>query len=391
MIKNITFSKERSDCFFNDLVCALLIVAQTLFGVIGINSVALTFSIVLAVVALFNLHKLWISTKYIFFTIIIVSIFLLSIIIHGTNSFLIGYIERFLLYAVIGCLFFSQQIDTKRVFRIVCLFSIVLIPLAFVRVVSADVYKQSEIYMSWSYSLFPLFCISCLSIKYRYVSRPLSILIAVSLLFFFFRYGTRGIFLSLALFFFALCVFSFRKERLIKTIVLVIVFGLVVFLITFNFNEIINWISEKLNDLGVRSWGLEKMLLKINNAQIDNGRNIVLSDALKGILDNPFGHLISSFENQYGTHTHNLFIQAMYEFGFVGVISCVVLLNYSIKKSYGNSKDYHLTIILLVCSFGVLIVSSTYWDNPFFWFLIANVFFAKKSNMKYYKSEIPAF
>lgn len=370
--------KDDKTTLVADLSCSLLIVSQALFGLIGISNISLFFSIALVIFIFLNIKKFKIHFGYVFLVLTIIICFLLSIILHGANSYVLGYFERFLLFGAVGGLCFSQQLKISRIFRIVCFLSIVIIPFSFYRITLVDVYTKSDSYMSWSYSLFPLFCIAFLSFKYRYINRVLALVIIVSLSFFFLRYGTRGIYLSIALFLFGFLIISIQKSRSIKITLLMAIFLLLIFIVYFHLAEMLGLLSNALNSFGIDSWALEKMALKISNSQIDSGRDIIYASAFEGILNNPFGHLISSFELQFSMHAHNVFVQVMYEFGIIGLFACIALLFFGLKASSNRKHGFQLSFTLLICSFGVLIVSSSYWDNPFFWFLISYVFFAKK-------------
>ena len=182
-------------------------------------------------------------------------------------------------------------------------------------------------------------------------------------------WGTRGPILFLLLFI-PLCLLS--NNRSIKKIILSIVlilFGIVLYVRMY---DILLWANSLFSSLGLRNAGIIKMMAE----DLSDGRIDLFSQIMPYINNHfIFGGGIYSDRALLGVYVHLLPLEFMCDFGAIfGTLLFIVLIFLIIKKIV-QLKDYRdfrwgLLWVLIFSGFIKLFFSSSYLEEPYFYFLL---------------------
>ncbi len=106
-----------------------------------------------------------------------------------------------------------------------------------------------------------------------------------------------------------------------------------------------------------------------------SGRDILQKPLLQQLFNNPFAiRGIHSDMVAIGTYAHNLFLELLYQFGFILSLPLLAaLIGLSISSIKGNLKsaDGQVALILFCTSIPELMVSGTFWRSISFWMWVA--------------------
>lgn len=230
-------------------------------------------------------------------------------------------------------------------------------------------------YMGLGYHLLPVILIYI----FFYLKHKKGFMLLLILInsFYLIIYGNRGASLSLIIFI-ILLYFIFYKKTLNKIIHLISITNII--LISFIFkdkikNILIDFSYFLLNILNINSYFLNKLILSLNKglASSSSGRDIIYTNAIKFGNENwLFGNGIGSFRYIYGLYPHNIFLEFYVQFGIFGVTILVCFLikvfGYLLLKNYKNKE---ILLFLFSLSIPRLVLSSSFWERPEFWGLIA--------------------
>ena len=111
----------------------------------------------------------------------------------------------------------------------------------------------------------------------------------------------------------------------------------------------------------------------------DENRAIIFASLLSEFGSNPFGMgvmadreiLTTSTEIWNVYYAHNLFLELLVDFGYIGAVLSIILVIWMIKclrRGFGYTKL--ILCILISCSFIKLMVSSSLWQDQIFWAMI---------------------
>lgn len=175
---------------------------------------------------------------------------------------------------------------------------------------------------------------------------------------------------------------STRQKRAL--IIAAIVFIPLVILIVMNLERIIMALAGVLRRLGFSSRTLVSMAR--GTMSEDNGRSIIYSMAIQLIkTGGPFGRgfygdRLYIGRRFYWGYSHNVFLELMVTFGYVGGTILSIALVYGIYRLYKKATDTTRRVIFLtflVMSFK-LILSNSFWYEPTFWGMLALMRFWKR-------------
>lgn len=230
-------------------------------------------------------------------------------------------------------------------------------------------------YMGLGYHLLPVILIYIFF--YLKHKKGFTLLLILINSFYLIIYGNRGASLSLIIFT-ILLYFIFYKKTLNKIIHLISITNFILIFFIFKDkikNILINFSSFLLKDLKINSYFLSKLILLLNKglASSSSGRDTIYTNAIKFGNENwLFGNGIGSFRYIYGAYPHNIFLEFYVQFGIFGVIVLIYLLikvfSYLLLKNYKNKE---ILLFLFCLSIPRLILSSSFWERPEFWGLIA--------------------
>ena len=89
------------------------------------------------------------------------------------------------------------------------------------------------------------------------------------------------------------------------------------------------------------------------------------------------GHGVGAYENIYESYVHNIFLQAFYECGIVGIGFIIFVYAVFIKMMFNKRNTVYereIYIMLFVLTLVKLCLSDIHWKVSLFWFIIAFLF-----------------
>ena len=184
--------------------------------------------------------------------------------------------------------------------------------------------------------------------------------------------GSRGALLSVFVSILMLYIASHR-EKLRNALSGVSIFGIIVLLLFIIFNaEIMSWISDALEKVGYNS---RTISLTISGSFLDdNGRTGIAAQAMEYISNSFFfGNGMLSDRYYLGTYCHNIFLEILFDFGVPIGTAIIIWLIVKIAKYLKTSSKDELLLFVAISSiwFTRLLVSSSFWNDSFFWMSIA--------------------
>lgn len=226
-------------------------------------------------------------------------------------------------------------------------------------------------YMRFGYAMLPtvLFAFCSMLNKKSLSSAILFSLSLVELVIF----GARGAFFSF-LFFAALYILFLSKISLRNKFIL----GGVSVLPIFLFREFLGGLAAILEAIGIRSYAMDKYMALLNGETItetSSGRGDLYSTALDTFYNAPIlGSPLNSCKIATGfDYYHNLLLDILVNFGVLVFFLFCVFLGVKSYQTY-QTKDRNkqaIFVILLVVSFGRLLLSSSLWLRPEFWLFMS--------------------
>lgn len=129
----------------------------------------------------------------------------------------------------------------------------------------------------------------------------------------------------------------------------------------------------------------ERIYAVVEGGHIDtsasSGRDTIWADALKLWLDSPlYGFGLFSYLNHFYIRPHNIFIEMLLQGGILLLlVFCFILVRSVIKywkMLHLDKKQIFLMPFIIYCS-TILMLSGSYWFEPFFWFVLSYINFGK--------------
>lgn len=250
--------------------------------------------------------------------------------------------------------------------------------------------------MDFAYKILPavIILLSSLFEKHNRRDTIINWVVAVISVAFLVMQGTRGPILCLGIYVF-LRLYRTLKLKHFMIILASIVALVVVVLFTPLGKAIIQLLIDLFNLIGVSTRVLDKML--DGSISSSNGRNII-KDTLLGILNqDPFsirnffadieytkGINIDGSISIEGTYAHNVFLELVFDFGYLlgGVLSCLVVLAI-LKVVLKTKKEYAPIAYTFVCiGFVHLLLSGSFLYSKYFFALMGLAI-----NKNFYKNE----
>jgi O-antigen ligase len=240
-------------------------------------------------------------------------------------------------------------------------------------------------YMTYSYSIITSACF-CLSYGLRNKKHKITILAITGFLCIIFG-GARGALLGIIAYI-ILKVIEILKKSLVKSLIFSAVSSILFLLIYFNFKNIILFLINIGDKLGIQTRTLNYILTE--DLISDQGRIIMYETVWSQIKESPIiGNGLFSdryFINKYTSYgyvyTHNIALEILCHFGIIiGGIILLVLLYKLISKIFSKSDDvyyYEILYAIIPCGLIQLLFSGSYLSNITFYMLIGLLF--KKKN-----------
>lgn len=368
----------------NSLLLSLAMSFSFINETIGINGSSLITLPVIVVLLLVSVRQMSLRIYPATVTVItcILFAFIGSYLRLGFLSHTFSYLAYFCAFGIIFLVIGTQESDLCVVLQ--CNVIIGLVGTVVLRLRGFDHMNTSAI-MGLSYGYLPLL-LSAISglICYRR-HKVLNLLGIVFLGFTTIQIAPRGIWICVAAYlalagFYFLCRKGDPRQLLKKKIVLLGTFAVVLIVLLVNLEQIVVGVNNFLvNNLNLHIKALEKFVFYFRKGDVLNGRQELWSLAGTCIQSNVLiGKGIGYFEMLAGgSHTHNIFLQALCEGGLVFLIPICAMLFGSIKyllSANGSTpkEDYILFVLLFSCGFVPLIISSTYWILTPFWIFLGH-------------------
>ena len=170
------------------------------------------------------------------------------------------------------------------------------------------------------------------------------------------------------------------KQKALSLVLLVIAACAVLFF----YNPILNGIASLLNQLGIDSRNLDKLL----SASMTDDMNRALLYEKSGALISSgglFGHGIYADRLSLGNYCHNIFLELFIDFGYFGGPLVAVYIGIVIYRSLFKYKDSNWKMIFLIMissCFTRLLVSYSLWLDVKLWIAFAIYMNMKKERMQ---------
>jgi len=166
------------------------------------------------------------------------------------------------------------------------------------------------------------------------------------------KYGSRGsIFCVLLLVAFLYLIKPPRSlgVRKKKNLVIILVLGL--FALYFSFYSLLSAISFGAELNGIKLHFVEKIMELSAEGDITNGRGMLNSITISGIIDSPiFGHGLDRFDANTGMlYPHNVLLQLLYDGGIVGFLCLSIPLIKSMSHFFKTCTKDEYAVFTVLC------------------------------------------
>lgn len=301
-----------------------------------------------------------------------------SMVVYNGHYQIASIMENFIVWGIIALTIMLQDFDKKLFFNI----SMVL---SSITIVSDLIYnRELSMYeaMTWTYSIFP--CIAILLAHLYVYGRTTSNWLKIFYIPLFIMFPTfiaeanRGGLVSIVILFYFLMIKSINKKDMSvrnKWIInIILLTGMLLGLAYYR--EIIKFMYNFLQARHIDNYAITKMYRGILDDNITNNRDDLYLFAWNGFKDSPiWGNGIGAFHVKHGGWPHNLFLQILYEGGFILFLTVLVpaikIIIFFVTNNKITSEEYGIFVILCAMSFPKLMFSSEIWDTPAFWLLFA--------------------
>lgn len=355
---------------------------QYISAMLGFSGASIILSIVIISITLYEIiaRRIKIPVVYLGILFFVIFAFLLSMLFLYDYSATANYFMRFLLYEAVALLLGYQVEDKKGIISRVVIIGILLLPfLLRSNVVARDTSRQ----MGFAYSCLPVFVASFLGLTYGKKIAILSGINIVAILFGFFNYAPRGVWMVVAT---VLCLYFYwyfckRSSKIISRLGGILLLVVLVVAASFLLNNL-EWIVVSINDflinqLNVKIYALQKFLWYLGKDNVLNGRDNLWIQTMEIVSEKPFfGSGIGYYESIHnGAYCHNILLEAFCEGGLLFGIPILIYIGAVLFKvlnsPYTEERiDFQWLVLTLCVGIQPLFLSSSYWMYTPFWFFL---------------------
>jgi O-antigen ligase len=375
-MREIDVSQER----LNTWLIAFILCVNTFSKILGIF-IYIPFNIVLmetvafVSLALINDRQIWIKRELVVILVIVASIMGYSLILWQFDRRVIERLLKFVMYALFVMLCiqypFKERTLLKAIYIIGFIHMVYLFTYA-VPLIDAGIMSIDNT-MDLSYtSLIYLFAGAGIVGDKREKLITRIIALALCLVYAYFLTAVsanRGALIAAICYLALRFVISSKSRRLRIFLFLCVV--TVSFIIFLNLLPILESLDDFASAHGIVINPLQKTIWQLNNSDMISGRGENYAAALRLIEDTsalPNGVASYQILTDAAYYPHNIFLEAVVEFGFFGLILVSMII---LKAFYciviSPTKYCQLILVFFCLSIPRLMVSSSYWENSYIW------------------------
>ena len=177
-----------------------------------------------------------------------------------------------------------------------------------------------------------------------------------------------------------------KKKRIVLSLTLVsVILFIAIYCERAFFAEVL---MTTLDTIGIHSRTIDAVMS--GSIASANGRDIIYGMAIDLIKSGgPFGHgfygdrLVIGRRFIWG-YSHNIFLELFVQFGYLGGALISALLVWNVIRLFRNCRQDNRQIIFVTVLIGSmrLLVSNSFWYEPWFWAMVSLFFWFNKSNVK---------
>lgn len=275
-----------------------------------------------------------------------------------------------LMFSLIGYILMRHIVNyslLKKYLVISSVFTVVLSVLGFFLM---NLSGSQASYMTFSYSiLLQTVCLLIIGLENRNMYQLIIGIIGMSMIFF---AGARGAIVCLGISF-VLYLF-FKKDKIYKKFIFVILSVMVIIIIFFNFSNILTTSLKITNDLGIQSRTISMALS--GDFSDDTGRENIQSKIIKNfsvVGSGLYGDRSFVGSKLEGSYAHNIFIEIISQFGYIFGVIIVLFIGYVVLRCLlSKNNDFRLLCIIFISSgLAKLLFSGSYLrQEPAFYILM---------------------
>ena len=309
-----------------------------------------------------------------YITIVLIIIFLAftgSAILHGNIGITTDIIKsNTSLIIFVMMLFYSTELEPDNRFKELRIISYFLIVINLIRLFTGGYYDENLnfSYMGFGYGTAIYWAIIT---RFAFLEKGIiDIIISLIVGFLMILFGNRGVILIEIAIIYMLIKYYWELKNKILVAVASIISILVVYIIFANINLVFLSLAES---FGLPSYTLERAM---NNELLnDSGRNIIWEQIWHLILQRPLGGYGIGYDRLYiGTHTHNLILEIMLNYGiFIGILFgfAIIRVMFNLLKSNRSIQWRDLFLVYFVPSTIMLMFSNSIYYSRDFWISIS--------------------
>ena len=391
---NFTIKIDKNNAILPSILFALMFDIQALsFGLMVLThrsflTMGYVVLIALTVLCLLLNRTLHITKETCFVAIVLVIYYVIATGKSGVEPIYFG--AWVLLPVLLSCLKFN----TEYVLRYTAVFVIPLLLLNNQMFAGTSTFS-----MGTTYNFFP--AVLAATVHFMFYRKKVSkwmYIAYIGNIYYFYQvllHGSRGPVLAVILYFiFAyFCRYNDEENRIKIDFPKFLVATIGILVIYFNYLNIFSWIAERLGNRNVNFNFIDKVLRLAADGDVTNGRNDILSVALKEWIDRPiFGHGLSTFNYYTGIdYPHNFILQLLFDGGIVLFIIVVGLMIRKIVTvvKHATRDNFVFFVFLFFVSVPTALLSQDLFENFRFWMfefaLLNGVFTVRNPEARYFR------
>lgn len=322
-----------------------------------------------------------ISTSIILIAIIFLGFIRQIISGHWSNPVALNFMS-FCIFGIPFIFLNYYKVNYRKILEYLILLGVILVPLNIRECMMEYTSLGTEAtQMVASYNIL-FFTIPSAILIFSSTKKLIKYLVAIEAfigLIFLIAFGSKGAVFAMLIGCLLVLIYRNNKPLKLMSSKVFIVVTLVIVIIP-NFEIILTYVNDLLEQYGIYSSAIPELLSKIASEdmeQLSSGRNLIYEQTIKSIYQSPIlGYGIGSFGNYSGEYPHNLFLHLLYEGGIIICLPYIILFIKLLSLLNRKVQDLETRyFIIFIISAGIvrLFFSYVYWESQLFWFSIGLV------------------